>query len=154
MKLYRLERNQFLPISVETAWHFFSDPRNLTRITPDWLDINITQRIAAKMHAGMIITYRLKPLLGMPTTWISEITHVDEPVFFVDEMRLGPYRFWHHQHRFIEKGGGIEMRDIVHYALKFGLLGQILHNMVIGSKLIEIFDYRRIALEAIFGNRP
>ncbi|MBW2487718.1 MAG: SRPBCC family protein [Deltaproteobacteria bacterium] len=154
MKLYRLERDQYLPVSIETAWEFFSDPRNLPQITPDWLDFKITNRIPAKMHAGMMITYRLKTLLGIPTTWITEITHVDEPVFFVDEMRAGPYRFWHHQHRFIEKSGGIEMRDTVDYVLRFGLFGQILHNMVIGSKLNEIFDYRQTALEAIFGSRP
>ena len=153
MKLYRLERHQFLPISIEIAWEFFSDPRNLPQIIPDWLDLKITNRIPAKMHVGMIISYHLKTLMGMPATWITEITYVDEPVFFVDEMRAGPYRFWHHQHRFIEKSGGIEMHDTVHYALKFGLLGQILHNMIIGNKLNEIFDYRRTALEAIFGSR-
>ena len=153
MKLYRLERSQILPISVETAWDFFSNPRNLTKITPDWLDVKITNRIPAKMHAGMIITYRLKTLLGMPTTWITEITHVDEPMFFVDEMRAGPYRFWHHQHRFIPGTEGIDMQDTVNYALKYGWLGQILHNMVIGSKLVDIFDYRRTALETIFGSR-
>ncbi len=153
MKLYRLERSQQLPISIKTAWGFFSDPHNLPKITPRWLDFKITNRIPAKMHAGMIIRYRLKTLLGMPTTWITEITHVNEPVFFVDEMRSGPYRFWHHQHLFIVKSGGIQMSDTVHYALKFGLLGQILHNMVIRTRLNEIFDYRQTALEAIFGSR-
>ena len=153
MKLYRLERNQFLPVSIETAWEFFSDPRNLPQITPDWLDLKITNRISAKMHAGMIISYRLKTLLGMPTTWITEITHVDEPEFFVDEMRSGPYRFWHHQHWFIKQNGGLEMQDIVHYALKFGWLGQMLHNMVIRSKLVDILDYRQTALNAIFESR-
>jgi ligand-binding SRPBCC domain-containing protein len=153
MKLYRLERRQFLPVALETAWEFFSDPHNLQQITPVWLDFKITHTIPDKMVAGMIIRYRLKTLFQLPTTWITEITHVAEPYFFVDEMRLGPYRFWHHQHRFIEKSGGIEMHDTVHYALKFGLLGQILHNMIIGNKLNEIFDYRRTALEAIFGSR-
>ncbi len=150
MKLYRLKRSQHLPISLETAWDFFSNPDNLQHITPVWLDFKITNRIPAKMHTGMIITYRLKTLLGLPTTWITEITHVDEPVFFVDEMRLGPYLFWHHQHRFIEKIGGIEVQDTVYYALKYGWLGQILHNMVIRTKLNDIFDYRQTALKAIF----
>jgi ligand-binding SRPBCC domain-containing protein len=150
MKLYRLERRQLLPISLETAWAFFSDPHNLQQITPVWLDFKITNTISGKMYPGMIISYRLRTLFRLPTTWITEITHVDEPVFFVDEMRVGPYRFWHHQHRFIETAAGIEMRDTVHYALKFGWLGQILHNMIIRTKLNEIFDYRQTALEAIF----
>ena len=152
MKLYRLDRFQFLPISIETAWNFFSNPHNLPQITPDWLNLKITNAISEKMHAGMVINYRVKPLFQIPTTWISEITHAIAPVFFVDEMRSGPYRFWHHQHRFAEKTDGVEMRDTVHYAMKFGLLGQSLHDMVIGAKLMEIFDYRRTALERIFGS--
>ena len=150
MKLYRLERSQHLPITIETAWDFFSNPHNLQQITPAWLGLKITNAIPKKMHAGMIIHYHVKPLFQIPTTWISEITHALEPVFFVDEMRSGPYRFWHHQHRFIEKTDGIEALDQVHYALRFGLLGQILHDMVIRAKLLEIFEYRRIALEKIF----
>ena len=152
MKLYRLDRSQYLPISIQTAWNFFSNPRNLQQITPVWLDFKIANTISEKMYAGMIIRYQLKTLWRMPTSWVAEITHVNEPFFFVDEMRSGPYRFWHHQHKFIEKTDGVEMLDTVHYALKFGLLGQILLNVVIGAKLIEIFDYRRTALEAIFGS--
>jgi ligand-binding SRPBCC domain-containing protein len=153
MKLYRLERRQFLPTSIDTAWAFFSNPHNLPQITPNWLDFKITTTIPVKMQAGMIINYRLKTLWGLPTTWITEITHVNEPLFFVDEMRYGPYRFWHHQHRFIQTTAGIEMQDTVNYALKFGWLGQILHNMVIRTQLDEIFDYRQTALEAIFESR-
>jgi ligand-binding SRPBCC domain-containing protein len=152
MKLYRLERSQLLPISIETGWDFFSNPHNLQQITPVWLDFKITHPIRDKMHAGMIIRYRLKTLFRWPTTWITEITHVNEPVFFVDEMRYGPFRFWHHEHRFVDVANGVEMQDTVDYALKFGLLGQILHNMVIGAKLIEIFDFRQAALEKTFGS--
>ena len=153
MILYRLDRKQFLPISIETAWNFFSNPHNLQQITPVWLDFKITSTIPNKMYAGMIISYRLRTVFQLSTTWITEITHVDEPYFFVDEMRLGPYRFWHHQHRFIEQTGGIEMQDTVHYALKLGRLGQILNNMIIRTKLVEIFDYRHAALDTIFENR-
>ena len=150
MKLYRLDRRQLLPISIETGWDFFSNPHNLPQITPSWLDLKITNRIPEKMHAGMIISYRLKALLGLPATWITEITHVDEPAFFVDEMRFGPYRFWQHQHRFARTAGGIVMRDTVNYAMKFGLLGQMLHDMVIRTRLKEIFDYRKTTLESMF----
>ena len=152
MKLYRLDRKQYLPISIETAWNFFSNPHNLQQITPAWLDFKIINTVPEKMHPGMIISYRLKTIFRMPTAWITEITHVHQPVLFVDEMRSGPYRFWHHQHRFIEKTNGVEIQDTVHYALKFGLLGQILYDMVIGARLMEIFDYRQSALVKIFGN--
>jgi ligand-binding SRPBCC domain-containing protein len=153
MKLHRLERSQHLPITIETAWDFFSNPNNLQQITPAWLDFRITNAISDKMYAGMVISFRLKTFFRMPTTWITEITHVDEPAYFVDEMRSGPYRFWHHQHRFVENNEGVQVLDTVHYALKFGLFGQTLHNMVIRTKLIDIFDYRQKALEAIFISR-
>jgi len=150
MKLYRLKRSQHLPITIDNAWDFFSNPHNLHKITPAWLDLKITNAIPEKMHAGMIIRYRVRPLFQIPTTWIYEITHAVEPVFFVDEMRSGPYRFWHHQHQFTVKSSGVEVQDQVHYALGFGLLGQILHDVIIRAKLLKIFDYRQIALEKIF----
>ena len=152
MKLYRLERSQHLPITIETAWDFFSNPYNLQQITPLWLDFKITCAIPEKIHPGMIISYRLKTIFNIPTNWITEISHVNEPVFFVDEMRAGPYRFWHHEHLFIEKNSGVEVLDRVLYALKFGFLGQFLHDMVIRAKLADIFDYRQTALEKKFGN--
>jgi ligand-binding SRPBCC domain-containing protein len=152
MRLFTLERSQHLNITLETAWDFFSNPRNLPLITPDWLDFKITNRIPTKMHKGMIISYRLKTVWGLPTNWVTEITHVDAPVFFVDEMRSGAYRFWHHQHRFIEMDAGIEVLDTINYALKLGWFGQILHDMIIRTRLNEIFDYRQKALESRFGN--
>lgn len=88
----------------------------------------------------------------MPTNWVTEITQVDKPVSFVDEMRLGPYFFWHHQHSFHEVTGGVEVEDSVHYALKFGILGKILHKMVVRAKLKNIFDFRQTALETVFDN--
>jgi ligand-binding SRPBCC domain-containing protein len=150
MRLFTLERRQHLSIAIETAWDFFSNPRNLPLITPDWLDLTITNRIAPKMHAGMIIHYRLKTIWGLPAKWITEITHVAEPVYFVDEMRSGPYRFWHHQHHFVQTADGVAILDHVNYALKLGWFGQILHNMVIRNRLNEIFNYRQKALETLF----
>ena len=151
MKLYHLHRRQILPTALETAWTFFTNPNNLAKITPPWLAFKITNNVSEKIYPGMIITYRLKTLFGMPTDWVTEITHVDKPVVFVDEMRLGPYLFWHHQHVFHEVAGGVEVEDSVYYALKFGWLGQTLHNLVVRVKLDEIFDYRRAVLEKKFG---
>ena len=150
MRLFTLKRSQHLGITIEAAWDFFSNPRNLPLITPDWLDFTITNRIPPKMHAGMIISYRLKTIWGLSTDWITEITHVAEPVYFVDEMRSGPYRFWHHQHHFVQTANGVEVLDRVNYALKLGWFGQILHNMVIRNRLNEIFNYREKALKTLF----
>lgn len=98
----------------------------------------------------MIISYRITPIWRVPVRWVSEITHVREPVFFVDEQRFGPYRFWHHQHIFEETAKGVRMQDVVHYVLPCGLLGRCMHLFGIHRKLKEIFAFRQRALEKMF----
>jgi ligand-binding SRPBCC domain-containing protein len=149
MKLHLLEARQNLPVSIAEAWEFFSDAGNLARITPPSLGFEVTSAPAERMYAGMIITYRVRPLFGVAVTWVTEITHVDEPHRFVDEQRFGPYRFWHHQHLFREIEGGVEARDIVHYALPPG--GGAVRRMLVAPRLREIFAYRRDVLERTFG---
>ncbi|HEX6037094.1 SRPBCC family protein [Longimicrobium sp.] len=149
MKLYTLEREQRLPIPLETAWDFFSDARNLARITPPSMGFEVTSKLPERMYAGMIITYRVRPLLGVPVTWVTEITHVDEGRLFVDEQRFGPYRFWHHQHLFREFPGGVEVGDIVSYALPPGA-GPV-RPLLVTPRLESIFDYRREVLTKMFG---
>ncbi|HSU17624.1 SRPBCC family protein [Longimicrobium sp.] len=149
MKLHLLDRTQKLPISLARAWDFFSDAPNLARITPPWMGFEVTSPLPERMYAGMIVVYRVRPLLGVPLRWVTEITHVDEPRRFVDEQRFGPYRFWHHEHRFSEIDGGVEMRDLVHYALAPG--GGPVRRFVVTPRLNRIFDHRRRVLEEMFG---
>ena len=151
MKLFVLDESQNLPISLDKAWSFFSDPRNLAEITPSSLGLRITSEPGDKMYAGMIITYLVSPVLGIPISWITEITHVDEPHLFIDEQRFGPYRFWHHQHQFHQIEGGVEIRDIVHYSPFIGPFDVIVNELVAKKKLREIFSYRRNYLERRFG---
>ncbi len=151
MKLFRLDEKQCLPISINEAWDFFSNPNNLGEITPPSLKLKMTSEIPDKMYAGMIITYKISPLLGVPIYWITEITQVDEPYLFIDEQRLGPYRFWHHQHHFREIRKGVEMQDVVHYALYAGAIGGIMNTLIVRNKLQQIFSYRRRYLERRFG---
>jgi ligand-binding SRPBCC domain-containing protein len=150
-RLHRIHRKQSFPIPLQTAWDFFSDCRNLSKITPNSLDFRFTGEAPESMYEGMIITYRIRPLLGIPVTWVTEITHVDEPSLFVDEQRLGPYRFWHHKHLFRTLHGGIEMEDIVDYAMPLGLLGSFTHALLIRRQLEGIFDYRENTLRRLFG---
>ena len=119
MNIYRFESKQKLKISISEAWEFFSNANNLTVITPPWLNFDIQTRVDEKMYAGMIIKYKVKPLLNIPMTWVTEITHVEELKFFVDEQRFGPYKFWHHKHIFNKVDSGVEMVDIVDYMLPF-----------------------------------
>ncbi len=154
MKIYRMQKTQDLPIDLDQAWRFFSDPRNLGQITPPSLGFRMTSPdSASEIHAGMIITYRIKPLPLISLEWVTEITQAQRPHFFIDEQRFGPYRFWHHQHRFEETAGGVRTVDLIHYALPFGPLGRAAHALMVHRQLRQIFDYRRNALTALFGHR-
>ena len=151
MKLYRLHTIKDLPISKDQAWDFLSDPKNLKIITPDYLGFNILSGADRKMFPGQIIQYIVTPIAGIPTKWVTEITHVKEGDYFVDEQRFGPYALWHHKH-FIESiPGGVRMEDIVDYKLPFGVLGQLVHPILVKPKLKEIFEYRKQKLIELFG---
>ena len=111
----------------------------------------ITSDLPEKMYAGMIIAYHVRPLFGIKTTWVTEITHVNEFKYFVDEQRFGPYTMWHHQHLIEPVEGGILMTDIIDYQPPMGFLGAIANKLVIRKTLKEIFAFRKIKLEAYFG---
>lgn len=152
MKIYTLERTEFLPVSLETAWDFFSNPNNLPRITPPELNLRITPEAKEKIYPGMIITYAVTPFPFFKSTWATEITQVDPLRYFVDEQRFGPYKFWHHKHFFTETGGQIEVSDLVHYSLPFGPIGRLANPLFVSKKLDFIFDYRSARLRKLFGN--
>lgn len=149
--MHTIKRIIKLPISVEQAWNFFSSPKNLKEITPKYMGFDITRELPEKMYPGMIITYKVKPLLGIPLNWMTEITYVDEQNFFVDEQRVGPYKIWHHQHHFKAIAGGVEMTDIVDYVLPLGPIGRIMEPIIVRGKLKQIFDYREKRVEELFG---
>lgn len=152
MKLYSLHTVQKLPISIDEAWKFFSDPKNLKVITPDYMGFDITSGGDRPMFPGQIIQYIVKPIAGIKTKWVTEITHVYEPYHFVDEQRFGPYDLWHHKHFFRAIDGGVEIEDIVDYKLPFGMLGRLVHKPLVRGKLEEIFAFRRRKLIEIFGD--
>lgn len=152
MKVYRLSKTQKLPISMEEAWAFFSTPKNLQEITPDDLKFKILTNLEGeKMYPGQIINYIVTPLAGIPMRWTTEITHVSEGRYFVDEQRFGPYAFWHHKHFFEVIPGGVLATDIVDYALPLGWLGQLAHALFVKKKLNHIFEFRYKVLEERFG---
>ena len=152
MKIYTLERKEVLPVDIETAWDFFSNPNNLSAITPPELDLRVTSGAEERIYPGMIITYEVTPALFLRSGWVTEITHVDAPRYFVDEQRAGPYGFWHHKHFFAEtRRGATEARDLVHYSLPFGPLGTAAHGLFVKRRLDSIFDYRSSRLGELFG---
>lgn len=152
MKIYTLHAKQNLPISREQAWQFLSDPKNLKVITPDYMGFNIQSGADRTMYAGQIIEYIVTPILGIKNRWVTEITHVVDQEYFVDEQRFGPYALWHHKHFIREIEGGVEMEDLLHYKLPYGFLGQLAHPFLVKPKLDEIFEYRKNKLVELFGS--
>lgn len=148
--IYTLELKQELPVSIEEAWEFFSNPANLAKITPGHMGFRITSGDHATMYPGQIISYRVSPFPGFSTNWVTEITQVEPLKYFIDEQRFGPYRMWHHEHRFEKSIGGIIMTDKVTYKLPFAVLGQFAHFLFVRKQLRRIFEYRYQMLNLFF----
>ena len=151
MALHQIHATQRIPLDLDEAWAFFSDPRNLKTITPPWLGMTLTSTPPETMYPGLLITYQLSPLGPIRLSWVTEITHVVDHELFVDEQRFGPYRFWHHQHHFRAVPGGTEMGDIVSYDVGFGPIGEIVNKLTVGKRVASIFDYRKTVLDERFG---
>ncbi|MFO0321837.1 MAG: SRPBCC family protein [Bacteroidota bacterium] len=151
--LHRLQTKQLFKSDMTTLWDFMSSPANLSKITPSYMGFHILSAIEnTKMHPGQIIEYYVTPLAGIKLHWVTEITHVANKEYFVDEQRFGPYAFWHHKHILKEGSGGIEMIDDLHYKLPFGVFGKLINHLFVKKKLKEIFDYRYAKLEELFNS--
>jgi ligand-binding SRPBCC domain-containing protein len=148
--MFQYSSKQELPISMDEAWVFLSDPKNLKRITPDYMGFDILSGADRKMFPGQIIQYRLTPVLGIPFRWVTEITHVKEGEYFVDEQRFGPYSFWHHKHFIYPTENGVVMEDVVDYKIPLGILGKLAHMIFVKYKVKQIFTHREKALNEIF----
>ena len=152
MAIHTLQTSLVLRTTPAEAWAFFSNPANLFKITPRELDFQImSPDLPAKMYAGMMIEYRVRPLFGLPMRWLSEITHVREGEYFVDEQRVGPYAIWHHEHRFEDLGDGrLRASDRVTYQLPFAPVSELFHGLIVTPQLIRIFEYREQAIRQFF----
>lgn len=147
-KVYTFSRRQHIDANPARVWDFVSSPANLARITPPGMGFDIISPVETRMYEGLIITYRVRPLAGIPVTWVTEITHISEGRYFVDEQRSGPYSMWHHRHFIEPEGGGTVMTDIVTYRPPLGILGRIANTLFIRKKLKKIFDFREKALDS------
>jgi ligand-binding SRPBCC domain-containing protein len=152
MPVYQIYREQKLPADMKTVWDFISDPRNLKQITPEYMGFDIvTEKLPGKIYPGMILTYTVRPVFRVSMNWVTEITHVADEQYFVDEQRVGPYRLWHHQHSIRPATDGVWMTDLVTYRPPLGFLGALANRLVIRKRLKEIFSYRQSKLIEIFG---
>jgi len=148
--MYQLIEKTFIKSDIQTVWDFFSSPKNLKKITPEHMGFDIITGGEGQMYPGHIISYKVKPLFGIPMLWVTEITHVSEKEFFVDEQRIGPYKMWHHEHHFVQVDGGVEMTDIVSYALPLGFLGTLAHKLLVRRKVEGIFKFRQMVITRYF----
>ena len=150
---YQFSSVQYLNTDLKSIWEFASSPKNLKKITPNYMLFNITSNIKNKIYPGMIISYNVAPILNIKLNWVTEITHVIENEYFIDEQRIGPYSLWHHQHLFESEGDNkVKMTDIVTYKPPFGLIGRIANTLFIKKQLESIFEYRRFKMDQIFNS--
>jgi ligand-binding SRPBCC domain-containing protein len=155
MAVYSIKTIQKIPISLNDAWDFFSHPKNLAKMTPEKLNLKFVNELYGdEMYAGQVMEYKVKPILGIPMYWMTEITHVQPKQFFVDEQRFGPYRMWHHQHHFKEMPGGVEMTDLIHYKIPGWFLGDAANSLFVRNQLKNIFTFRFQKVEELFGKWP
>ncbi len=152
MGFFQLHKTHKIPATIDQVWDFISSPDNLKKITPEYMGFNITSKLLSeKMYPGMIISYEVSPVMGIKMTWVTEITQVKDKEYFVDEQRVGPYSIWHHEHKIEQIEGGVLMTDIISYKPPFGILGSIANSLLIKKQLQEIFDFRKGAIERMFG---
>jgi ligand-binding SRPBCC domain-containing protein len=150
LRLHTLRQEQWINLPVEKVFAFFADAHNLETITPPWLGFRILSVTSSSVSNGTQIRYRLR-LHGLPIRWLTEIRRWDPPFKFVDVQLSGPYRIWHHTHRFEAHGDRTKMIDVVRYVLPFGFVGQIVHTLMVRSEVGRIFDYRRQRIGELFG---
>lgn len=151
MSVHRLQDELIINAPLDEVWNFFTDPRNLKKITPKKMAFqNVYEPDSEKVYPGMLLIYKVSPLLGIPLTWITEITHVEPKKRFVDDQLKGPFGMWHHIHEFEEVPGGTLARDILYYAMPFGILGELAHSFTVERQTNEIFKFRKAALEKLF----
>ncbi len=152
MLVKKKEWQQFIPRPLEEVWHFFSRPENLNDVTPGDMSFEILSDIQGiPMYEGMIIRYRISPFAGIRMNWVTEITHISERQFFVDEQRFGPYAMWHHEHHFEERDGGVLMRDVLHYKVPYGIIGTLADALFVDGKVEQIFQFRKKVIAGLFG---
>lgn len=149
--MYSFKRTQKIPLSLDKAWEFLSNPKNLSLLTPKEMNMTILSGADRDMYPGQIIQYSVTPLAGIKTKWVSEITQFKKGKYFVDVQLAGPYAYWHHQHFIHEIEGGVEMEDIITYKVPFGILGKMIHPILVKPKLEAIFRYRQEQLIKLFG---
>ena len=152
LRFHTLRREQWIPSPIDEAFAFFADAHNLEEISPPWVGFKILSMSHESISEGTEIRYRLR-LHGIPIHWLTEIRCWRPPHLFVDVQKSGPYKLWHHTHRFEAHGDRTKMIDVVRYALPFGIIGRIAHTLKVREDVRQIFDYRRKRVDKLFAQQ-
>ncbi len=150
--LRRLKYQQLIHASQNEVWEYFATPQNLNDLTPPDMKFQIVHGGEEAMYQGQLIEYRIQFMPFFKSRWLTEITRVNKPAYFIDEQRIGPYLIWHHEHHFLKTPSGVEMTDLLTYQMPFGPLGDLLHILWIGPRLRSIFNFRASQIEKIFSS--
>lgn len=152
MAIFQISRRTDIAASLDQVWDFFARPENLDRLTPPDLSFRIVSADTGRMYSGQIIEYRIRIFPLLRVRWLTEIKHVAEGQYFVDEQRIGPYKFWYHEHRFESlPNGRVRMQDLVNYDVGLGWIGVLVNTLVLKRRLNYIFDYRQRVIAQVFG---
>ncbi len=149
--IHRLYHQQIIKAPLEEVWAYFATPENLNEMTPDDMKFEIIHGDEGKMFQGQTIEYRVQFMPLIKSLWLTEIAHVNEGSYFVDEQQIGPYRLWYHEHRFEAVDGGTQITDQVTYVMPFSFLGDIVHALWVKNRLKGIFDFRQKKVTELFG---
>ena len=149
--IHYLRREQWIPAPLKNVWEYFANPENLNELTPPDMNFLIVAGGDRTMYEGQMIEYRVEFMRGIRSLWLTEISHVRQGEYFVDEQRMGPYRLWIHEHLFVPSRNGVLMNDLVTYAVPFDLLGDVVNAFWIHRRLMRIFDYRTRKIAQLFG---
>ena len=151
MPPYVFRAEQFVPQPLDEVFKFFSKAENLELLTPKWLNFHILSVAPTPVQKGTLIRYSLRYRI-FPISWTTEIIEWNPPHRFVDVQLKGPYKLWHHEHRFIAEGSGTRIADEVQYLLPFGIFGSIAHALKVKKDVETIFAYRTEAVKRLFGS--
>lgn len=153
MKLYSIHQTHQLPISQKEAWAFLSSADNLSKIMPDDMHFEVQSKIDKPIYPGQLIEYKVTPFRGFTTKWVTEINHVQEPHYFVDTQLVGPYKIWHHTHILHPNDEGVLIEDQVRYQMPFGILGELVHPILVQPQLNKIFKAREEKMNELFSKK-
>lgn len=150
MTVYELRRETFIPAPLPKVFEFFSSARNLAAITPGYLRFRLLTPEPIDLHSGTELCYSLR-VHGIAVRWKTIVEKWNPPHEFTDYQESGPYKLWHHTHRFRDGDGGTWMEDVVRYALPFGIVGRLAHWLTVRRDVEAIFEYRAERIRNLFG---